>query len=75
MLVCGLVVGRWGEVLVDDEGGVKVVDDILMKREREGGREEYELGGGVQYGRLAEAVSEEGVDGFLLIVCIEEFWG
>lgn len=46
MLVCGLVVGRWGEVLVDDEGGVKVVDDILMKREREGGREEYELGGG-----------------------------
>lgn len=31
--------------------------------------------GGVQYGRLAEAVSEEGVDGFLLIVCIEEFWG
>lgn len=54
VLVCGLLVGRWGEgrgkeVLVDDEGGVKVVDDILMKREREGGREEYELGGGSRW--------------------------
>lgn len=43
--------GRGTEVLVDDEGGVKVVDDILMKREggREGGREEYELGGGSRW--------------------------
>lgn len=65
--------GRGTEVLVDDEGGVKVVDDILMKREggREGGRSRS--WGGVQDGRLAEAVSEEGVDGFLLMVCIEEF--
>lgn len=44
-----------------------------MKRERgrEGGRSRS--WGGFQDGRLAEAVSEEGVDGFLLIVCIEEF--
>lgn len=40
MLVCGLGEGRGTEVLVDDEGGVKVVDDILMERGREGGREE-----------------------------------